>query len=188
MKPEDIISLKASVGQLKLTAISHNYCRWELWVFLHDTVQGQIKIVFELRTVQKLLICSSVVRRPTRQTQVWQQSVGSSVPPCSPRLLARLKCRQRAEVCSVREAAWRLLCTQAGTGTKRWDGLGFHRHRTNCLCFGSCRLRNKFVSDKEPITPCKNSLQSSKIYWSPGISVVENKKFEGFCSKSQESK
>lgn len=61
MKPEDIISLKASLGQLKLITISHNYCRRELWAFLHHAVQEHIKIAFELATVWKLLIYSSEV-------------------------------------------------------------------------------------------------------------------------------
>lgn len=65
MKPEDVISLKASLGQLKLITISHNYCRRDLWIFLHDTVQGPIKIAFELRTVQKLLTYSVGVPCPT---------------------------------------------------------------------------------------------------------------------------
>lgn len=39
---------------------------------------------------------------------------------------------------------------------------------------------------KEPITLCKNSPHNSKAY--SEFSVIENKRFEGFCSRLQESK
>lgn len=48
MKPEDIISLKASLDQLELITISHNFGRRELWVFLYGAVKGHGKMALEL--------------------------------------------------------------------------------------------------------------------------------------------
>lgn len=114
--------------------------------------------------------------------------MGSSALPCSTAFgqfevqraswSLQQRGRQRACCCAMR----------VSTDIKRWDALAFHRCRTNCLRFGSYCMSNNLVSDKEPVTPCKNSPPNSKVYWSPGINVVEDKKFEGFCSKLQESK
>lgn len=98
-----------------------------------------------------------------------------------------LKPRQWAEICRSTGAASH--CCPAQAGTDRKVGcLGCHSYRTNHLCFSLYGVSSRLVSDKEPIMLCKNSPHNSKAYSSPEFSVTENKRFEGFCSRLQESK
>lgn len=148
-----------------------------------SAIQGCIKIAFEFRIVQKLLISSLVVPRPTSPGR---QSPAGSAQPCSTAL----------EWFEGQAVSWSLqkhrsstpLLPAAGWHSQTWDALASHSCRTNCLCFSSCGVSSRLDSEEEPIMLCKNSPHNSKAYWSPEFSVVEDKRFESFCSKLQESK
>lgn len=56
------------------------------------------------------------------------------------------------------------------------------------VCFSSYGVSSRLDSEEEPIMLYKNSPHNSKAYWSPEFSIIEDKRFESFCSKLQESK
>lgn len=97
MKPEDIISLKASLGQLKLITISHNYCRRESWILLHDTIQRHIKLRLSLELFGNCLFTvqwyPAQPNKPRSGTSRWS---ARRYPVAQ--LLASLNSGQRVEV------------------------------------------------------------------------------------------
>lgn len=132
---------------------------------------------------RKLLISSLVVPRPTSASR--QCPAGSAQP-----------CRAALEWFEGQAVSWSLqkhrsstpLLPAAGWHSQRWDALASHSCRTNCLCFSSYDVSSRLDSEEEPIMLCKNSPHNGKAYWSPEFSVIEDKRFESFCSKLQESK